>query len=67
MFLDQHPPKDCPTEPAESVMDALKKTLHGGSELRVSVVRDEAAAGGPDSGVGDPWRYSEVISVLSWG
>ena len=52
---DQHPAEDGPAEPAEPVVDALEEALHGGSQLGVRVVGDEAAAGGPDSGVGDPW------------
>ena len=63
MFPDQHPTKDGPAEPAEPMVDALEESLHGGPQLGVRVVGDEAAAGGPDSGVGDPCS-SEVSSAL---
>ena len=55
MLLDQHPAKDGTAESAKSMVDALEEALHGGPQLGVRVVGDEAAAGSPDSGVGDPW------------
>ena len=63
MLLDQHPAKDGPAESAKSMMDSLEESLHGRSQLGVRVVGDEAAAGCPDSGVGDPCS-SEVSRAL---
>ena len=63
MLFDQHPAKDGPAESAKSMVDALEEALHGGPQLGVRVVGDEAAAGSPDSGVGDPWQ-SEVSDDL---
>ena len=53
MLLDEHAPEHGAAEPAEAVVDALEEALHAGPQLRVRVVRDEAAARSPHSSVGD--------------
>ena len=53
MLFDQQSTKDGSTESAEPMMDPLKEALHRWSQFSVSIVRDEAAAGGPHCSVGD--------------
>ena len=45
--------KDSATETTEAMVKPLQETLGGRSEFRVSVVCNEGATGGPNSGMGD--------------
>ena len=56
VLLDEHAPEHGAAEPAEAVVDSLEEALHAGPQLRVRVVRDEAAARRPHSRVGDAWN-----------
>ena len=58
--LDHHSSKDSPTESSKTMVNSLQKALHGRSELSISVVRDEAAAGSPDCSM------SDALQKLKW-
>ena len=53
MAFDKHATKDSATETTEAMVKPLQETLSGRSEFRVSVVCNEGATGGPNSGMGD--------------